>query len=173
MSTTTNPKYPTAVYAVAGAGDLAYRELLNALPMVTGLSARVEALRAELPGRVERRVERLRAEFPVRVATLPDRVAGLPARVEQLRTEVPAAVNTFVAEAVQVYSDLVVRGTKVVDGPRPTTSPVKKAGPAKRATAKKAPANKATKATVTKATVTKAPVTKAPAKRAPAKKTAK
>ena len=44
MSTTTS-KYPTAVYAVAGAGDLAYRELLNALPKVAQLPARAKPLR--------------------------------------------------------------------------------------------------------------------------------
>ncbi len=107
MSTTTTTntnRMPRPVYAVAGAGDLAYRQLMK-LPRMAELRAelpaRVEALRAELPARVEQ----FRAELPARVdalrAELPGRVeqfrAELPSRVEALRTEVPAAVNTFVA----------------------------------------------------------------------------
>src|SRR5262245_47226002 len=106
MSTTTT-RIPTPVYAVAGAGELAYRQLLK-LPAVTAeLQKDLAGLRAELPGRVAdlraelpARVEQLRSELPARVEQLR---SELPARVEQLRSELPAAVNGFVADAASVY----------------------------------------------------------------------
>src|SRR4051812_16313102 len=109
MSTTTTNKMPAPVYAVAGASDLAFQQLLK-LPSVTAelrdeIPARVAELRNELPGRVAE----LRVDFPARVDRLR---TELPGRVAELRNEIPAAVNTFVAEAVQVYADLVKRGEK-------------------------------------------------------------
>ena len=111
-------KIPAPVYAVAGAGDLAYRQLLK-LPAwpscARSCPARVAALRAELPARVEQ----LRAELPGRVDAAARRAPGpgraAPGRVAEpgrgsCAPRCPAAVNTFVAEAVQVYSGLVARG---------------------------------------------------------------
>ena len=124
MSTTTTNKMPGAVYAVAGAGELAYRQLLK-LPAVTaGITA--ELRRSDLPARVEQFGADLRAELPARVAglraELPARVeqlrAELPARVEQFRADFPAAMTTFVSEAYQVYNDLVALGEAVVEGRR-------------------------------------------------------
>jgi hypothetical protein len=184
MSTTTSTKIPGPVYAVAGAGDLAYRQLLNSLPRVAELPARVEALRAELPGRVEQlraglpgRVEQLRSDLPVRMAEFPARVEAL--RTE-LRTEVPAAVNSFVAEAVSVYSGLVARGTKVVANARTRDAAASTSASTSTSTStsgKKAPARKkAVKASAApaKAPVAKAPVAKATSRaKAPAKTTKK
>jgi hypothetical protein len=86
-STTTRLRKP--LYAVAGAGELAYRRLQR-------LPEQVEALR-EL---ITPRVRSLRDE--------------LPGRVEALRAEVPSRVTTFVAGARHVYSDLVAHGEKIV-----------------------------------------------------------
>jgi hypothetical protein len=95
MSTTdeTTSRLPKPLYAVAGAGELAYRRLRT-------LPGQVEALRE----RITPRVRTLRAE--------------LPGRVEALRTEVPARVNTLVTEAREVYGGLVAHGEKVLDAAR-------------------------------------------------------
>lgn len=94
MTTTqATTRLPKPLYAVAGAGELAYRRLRT-------LPERVEALREQLTPRVRT----LRAQ--------------LPSRVEALRTEVPARVTTLVAGAREVYGDLVAHGEKVVDAAR-------------------------------------------------------
>jgi predicted GNAT superfamily acetyltransferase len=95
--TTTEPtgniRLPKPIYAVAGAGEIAYRRLRT-------LPERVEALRE----RVAPRVRTLRAE--------------LPGRVETLRAEIPARVTMLVSEAREVYGGLVARGEQVVDAAR-------------------------------------------------------
>jgi hypothetical protein len=118
-------RLPKPLYAVAGAGELAYRRLRT-------LPERVEALREQ----VTPRMRTLRAE--------------LPGRVEALRSEVPARVTTIVAGAREVYGGLVARGEKVVGAartrrPAASTNGAAIAAPAKRArkTAKKAVAKKA------------------------------
>ena len=162
MSTTTT-RMPGPVYAVAGAGELAFQQLLK-LPAVTAeladelrradLPARVEKFRADLPGRVEK----LRADLPGRVEKVR---ADLPARVEQLRAELPAAMTTFVSEAYQVYNDLVARGEAVVEARRNGKIVVKAStGTPSRdpATARKTTkATKPTKATKTAKTTKAAP----------------
>jgi heparin binding hemagglutinin HbhA len=184
MSTTT--KYPKPVYAVAGAGDLAYRQLRK-LPAVTAdLADDMRELRTELPTRVAdlragfdsaARAAGLRDELPGRVAglrdELPARVARLrteiPALVAELRSEVPAAMNTIVAGAAQVYAGLVARGEKVVNGrqtgSRSQVSTTRKRTPAKATKATKASGR--TAATTTRSTAAKAPAkaTKTAAKR--------
>lgn len=139
-STTT--RLPRPLYAVAGAGELAYRQLRT-------LPGRVEALREQLTPRVRT----LRAELPGRVEALR---TELPGRVEAMRTEMPARVNTLVAGAREVYGDLVARGEQVVGAARTrrltgggvTTAPVKAVRKAVRrsapTTATHAPAKKAT-----------------------------
>lgn len=166
MTTTTNERttratrIPPAVYAVAGAGEAAYRQLRK-------LPALAEGLREEIPARVER----FREDLPERVATLRTEV---PARVDRLRAEV-------IAEAQEAYRKLVARGEKVVgrrqvkvevgptemltarkeDGKSATvkttvaTRPARKAGTtrtaaARTAAARKAPARKATSRTATR-----------------------
>jgi heparin binding hemagglutinin HbhA len=108
---TMTTRIPDAVFAVAGAGELAYVQLRK-LPAVTA------GIRAQLPGRVAE----LRADLPTRMAELradlPTRVAELrseiPARVSNLRADFPNAVNAFVVGAYHVYHDLVARGERVV-----------------------------------------------------------
>jgi hypothetical protein len=83
MTTTvqTTPRLPRPLYAVAGAGELAYRRI----------SAGVRTLRAELPGRVDAlraQVPALRAQVPARVTTIVaearDVYTGLVAHGEQV-----------------------------------------------------------------------------------------
>ena len=87
--TTTEETATRLFYAVAGAGEAAYRGLRK-------LPARVEALRE----RFEPQVRTFREE--------------LPGRVEALRAEVPARVTTLVAEARETYGEFVARGEKIV-----------------------------------------------------------
>jgi len=91
--TSATTRLPKPLYAVAGAGELAYRRLRT-------LPERVEALRE----RITPRVRTLRSE--------------LPGRVEALRTEVPTRVNALVAEARQTYGGLVAHGEQLVDSAR-------------------------------------------------------
>jgi hypothetical protein len=86
-------RLPKPIYAVAGAGEIAYRRLRT-------LPEQVEALREQ----VAPRVRTLRAE--------------LPGRVETLRTQLPARVSMLVTEAREVYGGLVARGEQVVDAAR-------------------------------------------------------
>jgi hypothetical protein len=110
-------RIPNPVYAVAGAGTLAYRQLLE-----------------------------LREEIPARVAGLQKDLAELqkeiPARVEQFRADVPTAVNSLVTGAVHAYGTLVAAGEKVVGRGRTVTAVVSThttpARPARKATATKA-----------------------------------
>jgi hypothetical protein len=90
---TGNIRLPKPIYAVAGAGEIAYRRLRT-------LPEQVEALRE----RVAPRVRTLREE--------------LPGRVETLRSELPARVSMLVTEAREVYGGLVARGEQVVDAAR-------------------------------------------------------
>ena len=155
MSTTTT-RMPGPVYAVAGAGELAYQQLLK-LPAVTaGITA--ELRRSDLPARVEQFRADLKAELPARVAGFR---AELPARIEQLRAEFPAAMTTFVSEAYQVYNELVARGEAVVEARRNGKIVVKAStGTPSRdpATARKTTkATKPTKATKTAKTTKAAP----------------
>lgn len=152
--TTRTTRIPPAVYAVAGAGEAAYRQLRK-------LPALAEGLREELPARVER----LREDLPERVATLRTEI---PARVDRLRAEV-------VAEAQETYRKLVARGEKIV-GRRQVKVEV---GPTDMLTARKEDGKSATvKATVatrparTAGTTRTAPARKAPARKAPARKAA-
>jgi hypothetical protein len=160
--TETNTKIPAPVYAVAGAGDVALRQLRK-LPAVTA------ELRAEIPARA--------VELGV---ALPARAAELRA---QVATQVPAAVQSLMAEAQQVYLELVARGERVVargrsvaaeavDAPAPTTRPATaqprttkvdadtpakvrtRRAPATTAAARKAPARPAKATRATKATKT-------------------
>jgi hypothetical protein len=90
-----NGKIPSSVYAVAGAGEYAYRQLRK-LPAVAA------ELREELPNRVAE----LRTEIPARVER---------ARSELTGRRVPDAMNTLLAEGLRVYTTLVARGEKVVN----------------------------------------------------------
>lgn len=163
MTSPTTNRIPAPVYAVAGAGDLAYQQLRK-LPALTA-----ELRRADLPGRVEQRVEQLRTDLPARAAELraelPGRVAGLrteiPARVEQLRVDFPAAATRFVSEAYQVYNDLVARGEAVVEARRNGRIVVK----ATTGTPGREPASASVSATAT-TTRTRATKTTKPAKKA-------
>jgi hypothetical protein len=89
-NTTTKIRLPRPVYAVAGAGEAAYRRLVR-LPRLAELRAEL----TEVPARVEALRTALRTD--------------LPARVEQ-------RVTTLVAEAREVYTGLVARGERVVNG---------------------------------------------------------
>jgi hypothetical protein len=133
-------RIPTPVYAVAGVGDIAYRQLRE-----------------------------LREEIPSRVAGLRTEIAEIPARVERARAEVPATVNSLVDGAFEVYGTLVRRGEKAIGRRRtvtaavsthtaPSTTAKKTAAkaPAKRATTAKAATKATTRATTTPTKATRA-----------------
>lgn len=90
----TTKKYPTPLYAVAGAGDYAYQQL------------------RKLPARL--------TELPARVSQLRDRVTpsdlGVRADLDHLREVARRNAQSMLGEARTVYADLVERGERVVDG---------------------------------------------------------
>ncbi|HET6213219.1 MAG TPA: hypothetical protein VFE14_10150 [Micromonosporaceae bacterium] len=88
MSTQTK-KYPTPVYAAAGAGELAYRQL------------------RKLPGRLNELRDRVSAgDIEVKVD------------IERLRAAARRNARAALGEARTVYADLVARGERVVAGAR-------------------------------------------------------
>ena len=106
MSTQTESrKFPTPVYAAAGAGDVAYQQLRKLPEKVAELRGRVAELRPVAAEAVSERS--LRADL--------DRLR------ETARRSAVAVVNGAQAaqeRAVTVYTDLVARGERVVAGAR-------------------------------------------------------
>jgi len=108
-TSTTTRKIPTPLYAAAGAGDLAYQQLLKLPAQVAQLRARVEELRPAVTDAVAD--TNLRADLTVAADRLRD-VAR--------RNTVSLLAGAQVAQdkAVAVYTELVNRGEKVVAGGR-------------------------------------------------------
>jgi heparin binding hemagglutinin HbhA len=102
MATTTR-KIPTPLYAAAGAGDIAYRQLRKLPEQVAQLRGRVSELRPVVSEAVaETNLDKIRDVARRNADAL---VSG--AQVAQER-------------ATAVYKDLVARGQKIVDGAQPT-----------------------------------------------------
>ena len=99
MTTETARRYPAPVYAAAGAGDLAYQQLRKLPARAAELTEKLRPVVAEPKLRVD--VERVR-DVAIRNAAV-------------LMTGVQAAQE----RAAAVYTDLIARGEKVVDGPKP------------------------------------------------------
>jgi hypothetical protein len=156
-------RIPNPVYAVAGVGEIAYRQLRE---LREEIPTRVASIRSDIEG-IPARVVRLGAE-------LRDEI---PARVGQIRNEVPT-VDSLVAGAVQVYGTLIARGERIVGRRRTVTvathtapPPAKKATKATKAT-RATKATKATKSATAPATKSTAKATKATKKATATKRTA-
>jgi hypothetical protein len=145
--TTTNTKtrkIPAPLYAAAGAGDFAYQRLRKLPEQVAQLRERVAEIAPNVGGAVSE--------------------TNLRADLDRLRDAARRNAATLVASAQQaseraaaVYTDLVVRGERVVRNVRTTeaaievapaagtvtTTTTEKQAATKKATAKKAPAKRA------------------------------
>lgn len=145
--TTTNTrtrKIPAPLYAAAGAGDLAYQRLRKLPEQVAQLRVRVSEIAPAVTGAVSE--------------------ANLRVDIDRLRDAARRNAATFVAGAQQaseraaaVYSELIVRGERVVRNVRTTEAAIEvapaagtvtatttqKSAATKKATAKKAPGKSA------------------------------
>jgi hypothetical protein len=151
-ATTTKPdntsEYPSAVYAAAGVGDLAYQQLRKLPAYADRLRLEAEKLRERAPefrAQATDRAETLRtqatgqfnafradavgetgklkakaAEFG---ATASDKAAELTSKVdiEKVRATLVSGAQTVAERAIKLYEDLVARGEKVVDPQAATT----------------------------------------------------
>ncbi|MEU6232551.1 hypothetical protein [Kitasatospora sp. NPDC047058] len=124
---------PTPLYALAGAGDLAYEKLRE-------VPGKVEALAADRKGTQEKATAKLQ-EAQTRLVDAQAKVAGtvgtLPADLKELQEKAQSFALQQVGRAVELavkakeaYDELAERGKGVVDRSRPAEAPaaVKPAG---------------------------------------------
>jgi heparin binding hemagglutinin HbhA len=106
MTTDTARRYPAPLYAAAGAGDLAYQQLRKLPARAVELTGKLRPVVTDAVREPKLRVDR----------DMADRVRDVAIRnAAVLLTGVQAAQE----RAAAVYTDLVARGEKVVEGPKP------------------------------------------------------
>lgn len=140
-SDTTKNEYPSAVYAAAGIGDLAYQQLRKLPEYADRLRAEAEKLRGRAPefrAQATEKAETLRnqaggqfnafradatgetGKLKAKAAELgaqaTDKAAELTTKVdiEKIRTTLVTGAQTVTERAVKLYEGLVARGEKVV-----------------------------------------------------------
>ncbi|WP_030463278.1 hypothetical protein [Kitasatospora sp. NRRL B-11411] len=109
---------PTPLYALAGAGDLAYEKLRE-------VPAQIEALAADRKGTQERAAAALQdagaaladaqAKVTEAVNALPTDVKELQAKAQEFAMQQVGRALEFAVKAKEVYDELAVRGRTVVD----------------------------------------------------------
>ncbi|RAJ42375.1 hypothetical protein K353_02728 [Kitasatospora sp. SolWspMP-SS2h] len=109
---------PTPLYALAGAGDLAYEKLRE-------VPAQLEALAADRKGTQERAAAALQdagaalagaqAKVTEAVNALPTDVKELQAKAQEFAMQQVGRALEFAVKAKEVYDELAVRGRTVVD----------------------------------------------------------
>ncbi|BFV58526.1 hypothetical protein KCMC57_up36300 [Kitasatospora sp. CMC57] len=120
---------PTPLYAIAGAGDLAYEKLRE-------VPAKVEALAADRKGAQEKATARLQeaqtrlaeaqAKVTETVSTLPGDLKGLQEKAQSFALQQVGLALELAVKAKEAYEELAVRGKSVVEGPQasPAEQPV-------------------------------------------------
>ncbi|WP_035847709.1 hypothetical protein [Kitasatospora azatica] len=102
---------PTPLYALAGAGDLAYEKLRE-------VPARVEALAVDRKGTQEAAVARLQeaqAKVVGTVTTLPTDLKTLQEKAQTFALQQVGRAAGFAVKAKEVYDELAERGKDVVE----------------------------------------------------------
>jgi hypothetical protein len=109
---------PTPLYAIAGAGDLAYEKLRE-------VPAKVEALAADRKGTQERAAARLQeaqtrlveaqAKVTETVSTLPGDLKGLQEKAQSFALHQVGVALELAVKAKEAYEELAVRGKAVVE----------------------------------------------------------
>ncbi|MFB7944489.1 hypothetical protein ACFC6L_06165 [Kitasatospora phosalacinea] len=109
---------PTPLYALAGAGDLAYEKLRE-------VPAQLEALAADRKGTQEKAAAALQdagaalvgaqAKVTEAVTALPTDVKELQAKAQEFALQQVGRALEFAVKAKEVYDELAVRGRTVVD----------------------------------------------------------
>jgi heparin binding hemagglutinin HbhA len=146
-------EYPSAVYAAAGFGDIAYRQLRKLPEYADRLRAEAEKLRERAPEFRSQATEKadglrhqatgqfnafradavgetgkLKAKAAEFGATATDKAAELTSKVdiEKVRATLVSGAQNVAEKAIKLYEDLVARGEKVVephDAAAPTGAP--------------------------------------------------
>ncbi|MFI2607295.1 hypothetical protein [Kitasatospora sp. NPDC018619] len=116
---------PTPLYALAGAGDLAYEKLRE-------VPGRVEALAADRKGAQEKATAKLQeaqslltgaqAKVTETVTALPTDLKGLQERAQGFALQQVARAVELAVKAKEAYDELAERGKVVVDKARPGVS---------------------------------------------------
>ncbi|MER5639975.1 hypothetical protein ABT095_23880 [Kitasatospora sp. NPDC002227] len=150
---------PTPLYALAGAGDLAYEKLRE-------VPGKVEALAADRKGAQEMATARLQeaqaklvgaqAKVTETVTTLPTDLKELQEKAQTFALQQVGRAAELAVKAMEVYEELAVRGKAVVDGEKPA-----KAEPAE------AVAEEVVEIEVVDVEIVEEPAAEQPAKRAP------
>ena len=116
MSQPKTTRIPAPVYAAAGAGSLAYRQLRKLPAVVTELSGKAATTTAKLGEKAAARLRTVNA-----AGTLPDKATAAGFDTERLRDAARRNVAAVVAgaqivqeRAVTVYGALVAHGERVV-----------------------------------------------------------
>ncbi|WP_441245396.1 hypothetical protein [Kitasatospora sp. McL0602] len=113
---------PTPLYALAGAGDLAYEKLRE-------VPGRVEALAADRKGTQEKAAARLQeaqtllvgaqAKVTETVTNMPTDLKVLQEKAQTFALQQVGRAAEFAVKAMEVYDELAVRGKAVVEGEKP------------------------------------------------------
>lgn len=113
---------PTPLYAIAGAGDLAYEKLRE-------VPGKVEALAADRKGAQEKAAARLQeaqtrlveaqAKVTETVATLPGDLKGLQEKAQSFALQQVGLALELAVKAKEAYDELAVRGKAVVEKGQP------------------------------------------------------
>jgi heparin binding hemagglutinin HbhA len=128
MSQPKTTRIPAPVYAAAGAGELAYRQLLKLPALANEFSGKAAGNGAELRGQVNKTAFELRERAVTTTAELRERAAAAAAKLrtgdverERIREAAIRNAAAFVAgaqaaqeKATAVYTDLIARGERVV-----------------------------------------------------------
>jgi hypothetical protein len=128
---TDNRTYPSAFYAAAGVGDLAYQQLRK-LPEVAdklrGKAAELAGRAAELRGGAGAQAPQWKAKATEYGAKATEKAAELTAKVDpaQIRDSIVAGTQTAAEKATKFYDTLVARGEQAFGEQSEPTKPAAK-----------------------------------------------
>jgi hypothetical protein len=113
--------YPTALYALAGAGDLVAEQLRKLASNAPALQAQAQRTLTTLPGDLRQITRELPRDLQSFAADLPSYAAQLQSRARTLDGQtVRRNVETAQERAQDIYTTLIARGRTVVrPGPTP------------------------------------------------------
>ncbi|AUG78124.1 hypothetical protein CFP65_3324 [Kitasatospora sp. MMS16-BH015] len=113
---------PTPLYALAGAGDLAYEKLREVPGKVEALAMDRKAAQEKATARFQEAQTRLveaQAKVTESVTTLPTDLKSLQEKAQTFALQQVGRAAELAVKAMEVYDELAVRGKAVVDGEKP------------------------------------------------------
>ncbi|MFD8701559.1 hypothetical protein ACFV1W_02910 [Kitasatospora sp. NPDC059648] len=121
---------PTPLYALAGAGDLAYEKLREVPGRVEALAADRQSAQEKATARLQEAQELLAgapAKVTEAVTALPTDLKVLQERAQDFALQQVARALELAVRAKETYDELAERGKVVVDKARPQHTPVTEA----------------------------------------------